>query len=83
MGELTSRATVIPKPRYNPGNPSDANTRRSASNDEDCIPYEAVCVRDLITSTGTRIRHATTSPTDAATTWLRGDGLPKVLLSVS
>lgn len=64
--------TVIPKPLYNPLTPSDLRTSLNASKDEALRPYEPVCVRDLTTSTGTRTKHATTSPTDAATTWFHG-----------
>jgi hypothetical protein len=56
---LTSRMTVVPKPRYKPKIPSRVRiVLRANMDDFASSPYADVCVRVLTTSVGTRIKHA-------------------------
>jgi hypothetical protein len=68
----TSRINVIPSPRYNPPSIDEPTARPSRSaktvrtvDDRDDEPNALVCIFDLITSVGTRIKHAAHSPIEA------------------
>ena len=51
--------TVIPYPRYNPFMPSLCRSSFADAKEEAAdVPYDDVCVRDLMTSVGTRMRQA-------------------------
>ena len=63
----------MPYPRYSPPNTFDAKARPSFSDKTNCIvearvvvPKALVCIFDLSTSVGTRMRQAMASPMEAA-----------------